>query len=215
VPLFIVVLSAVPISFRWASDAVYLAVGEDPPAAQGGRGGGAQAGRGGGTPAGRGGGEQGGRGGGGDRAARADGATVSYAGLDALWRRAEQQVPDWRSINLRLPDSPSAPVAFAIDSGDGGQPQRRSTLTLNRASGDVVSYEDFSNLTLGRRIRNVMRFAHTGEVLGIPGQTVAGLVSAGGVVLVWTGIALGLRRLTAWLRRRRQPAAAVRRDAAA
>ena len=86
---------------------------------------------------------------------------------------------------------------------------------LDRASGDVIAYEGFSDLTLGRRIRNLMRFAHTGEVLGIPGQTVAGLVSAGGVVLVWTGIALGLRRLTGWLRRRRQPAAAVRRDAAA
>ena len=44
-----------------------------------------------------------------------------------------------------------------------------------------------------------MRFAHTGEVLGIPGQTVAGLVSAGGVVLVWTGIALALRRFLAWI----------------
>ena len=32
VPLFIVVLSAVPISFPWASDLVYRAVGEEPPA---------------------------------------------------------------------------------------------------------------------------------------------------------------------------------------
>jgi hypothetical protein len=48
-----------------------------------------------------------------------------------------------------------------------------------------------------------MRFAHTGEVLGLFGQTVAGVVSAGGVVLVWTGIALALRRLVAWARRRR------------
>ncbi len=40
VPLFIVVLSAVPISFPWASDLVYRAVGEEPPArgGEGGRG---------------------------------------------------------------------------------------------------------------------------------------------------------------------------------
>ncbi len=50
-----------------------------------------------------------------------------------------------------------------------------------------------------------MRFAHTGEVLGIPGQTIAGLVTFGGAVLVWTGIALALRRFRAWLRRRRRP----------
>ena len=78
----------------------------------------------------------------------------------------------------------------------------RTTLTLDRASGDVVSYEDFSALTTGRRIRNVMRFAHTGEVLGLPGQTLAGIASAGAVVLVYTGIALSLRRLAAWRRRR-------------
>ena len=75
-------------------------------------------------------------------------------------------------------------------------------MTLSRA-GDVVSYESFASLTTGRRIRNVMRFAHTGEVLGLAGQTVAGLVSAGGVVLVWTGIALALRRFGAWIKRRR------------
>jgi hypothetical protein len=40
-------------------------------------------------------------------------------------------------------------------------------------------------------------------VLGIPGQTVAGLVTFAGVMLVWTGVALALRRVAAWLRRMR------------
>ncbi len=208
VPLFIVVLSAVPISFRWASDAVYRTVGEDPPAPGGGRGG-AAAGAAGNRAAAAGGRDA-------PAADEADGA-LAAAGLNQLWRRAEQQVPGWRTINLRLPESPRAPVVFAIDQGDGGQPQLRSTLTLDRATGEVVTYEHFASLTLGRRIRNVMRFAHTGEVLGIPGQTVAGLVSAGGVVLVWTGIALALRRMTGWIRRRRERPPVIRasRDAAA
>ena len=205
VPLFIVVVSAVPISFRWAGDAVYRAVGEQPPA-----------------PAGRAGGAGGREGAAGARAggdasrggARREPAALD--GLNALWTRAEQQVPDWRTINLRVPASDRAPVVFAIDKGDGGQPQHRSTLTLARQTGEIVTYEDFSSLTLGRRIRNVMRFAHTGEVLGIPGQTIAGLVSAGGVVLVWTGIALTLRRFSAWrARRRERPEAAATRDVAA
>jgi uncharacterized iron-regulated membrane protein len=213
VPLFIVVVSAVPISFRWASDAVYRAVGEEPPAPAA-RGGGAGARAGGaGAPAG-GAGSQGVRGGGRREGAQREAAPLD--GLNALWTRAEQQVPGWRTINLRIPASERAPVVFAIDKGDGGQPQHRSTLTLARQSGDVVTFEDFSSLSLGRRIRNVMRFAHTGEVLGIPGQTIAGLVSAGGVVLVWTGIALTLRRFNAWRARRRQrPEAAATRDATA
>jgi uncharacterized iron-regulated membrane protein len=105
---------------------------------------------------------------------------------------------------LRLPASQTAPLAFAIDKGDGGQPHLRSTLTLERQTGAVVSYEAFTDLSPGRRIRNVMRFAHTGEVLGIPGQTVAGVVSAGGAVLVWTGLALAWRRFRSWVGRKRR-----------
>ena len=135
--------------------------------------------------------------------------------MNALWVRAEQHEPGWRTINLRIPDSPRAPVVFAIDRGDGGQPHLRSTLTLARDSSEVVTYESFASLTPGRRIRNVMRFAHTGEVLGIPGQTVAGLVSAGGVFLVWTGIALTLRRFSAWRKRRREIPVVATRDATA
>jgi uncharacterized iron-regulated membrane protein len=203
IPLFIVVVSAVPISFRWASDAVYYAVGEQPPPARA-----AGAGREGG-PA-RGSGQA-------PRASRERGPSdrPQLAGLNGLWDRAERQVAGWRTINLRLPQSDRAPLAFAIDRGDGGQPHLRSTLTLDRTSGDVVSYEDFSTLSTGRRIRNVMRFAHTGEVLGIPGQTIAGLVSLGGVVLVWTGIALTLRRFFAWRGRRRDRTAESARSQSA
>jgi len=58
-----------------------------------------------------------------------------------------------------------------------------------------------------------LRFAHTGEVLGLPGQTVAGLVSLGAAVLVWTGLALAWRRFRAW-RGRRVPVAAAAAGAA-
>lgn len=197
IPLFIVVASAVPISFRWASDAVYYAVGEEPPA-QGGRGG-----REGGVARGGGAGRTAGGGETRERRRAPRGEAPSLAGLNALWVRAAQQEPAWRTINLRLPQSDRAPVVFAIDRGDGGQPHLRSTLTLDRRTGDVVTYENFASLTTGRRIRNVMRFAHTGEVLGIVGQTIAGLVSLGGVFLVWTGIALTLNRFRAWRGRRR------------
>jgi uncharacterized iron-regulated membrane protein len=176
VPLFIVVLSALPMSFSWANAAIYRAVGDRVPVPAAREGG---AGR-----------ERGGR------------PEASNDGLNALMDRAQRQVPGWRTINLRIPTAAAAPAVFAIDRGDGGQPHLRSTLTLDRRTGDIVTYEAFSDLTLGRRIRNVMRFAHTGEVLGIGGQTIAGLASAGGVVLVCTGILLAMRRLRASVRRR-------------
>jgi uncharacterized iron-regulated membrane protein len=183
VPLFIVVLTAMPISFPWANALVYRVVGEEPPQ-QGGRGG-----REGGPPR---------------EDARADRPQPALDGLDALVSKATERSPGWKTINLRLPASDRAPVAFAIDRGDGGQPQLRSTLSLDRSTGEIVNSETFSDQSLGRRLRSISRFAHTGEVLGLPGQTIAGLATAGAVVLVWTGISLALRRCRSWIGRRKR-----------
>jgi hypothetical protein len=49
-----------------------------------------------------------------------------------------------------------------------------------------------------------MRFAHTGELGGLTGEAIAGLASAGGAFLVYTGVALALRRLATWRARRRE-----------
>jgi uncharacterized iron-regulated membrane protein len=195
VPLFIVVLTALPMSFPWANEFLYRAVGEQPPAA-GGRG------------AREGGGERGG-----DARTRRDGPAATLAGVDDLLPRAEARVPQWKTINIRVPGSARAPIVFAIDAGDGGQPQARSTLTLDRAGG-VVANESFTDQSLGRRLRSIARFAHTGEVLGLPGQTVAGIASAGAVMLVWTGISLALRRGVAFVRRRRERATMAEEPAA-
>jgi len=127
---------------------------------------------------------------------------ATQAKFDGLWAVAEAQVPEWRTITYRVPASAAAPAVFTIDRGDGGQPHLRSTLTLDQKTSAITRHETFSDLSLGRRIRNTMRFAHTGEVLGIPGQTIAGIASAGGAVLVWTGLALAWRRFRSWLTRR-------------
>ncbi len=95
-------------------------------------------------------------------------------------------------------------VVVTLDAGDGGQPHKRATLTLNRQTGDVERWEPYSSQSAGRRTRTWLRFAHTGEVYGLIGQTVAGVVTAGGAVLVWTGIALALRRFLASRKRSRE-----------
>jgi uncharacterized iron-regulated membrane protein len=117
-----------------------------------------------------------------------------FAGIDRAWSRAERQVPGWRTITLRLPASSGAPLTFVIDRGSGGQPHLRGTLTVKRATGEVTSWEPFEAQSPGRRLRSIARFLHTGEVLGIAGQTVAGLASLGAAFLVWTGLSLAYRR---------------------
>jgi uncharacterized iron-regulated membrane protein len=130
---------------------------------------------------------------------------VSSTGLDHAWALAAQQVPGWRIIAVRLSPG-SRPLALTIDEGYGGQPQMRGTLTVDRATGVAAKWETFDSLSAGRRARSWLRFAHTGEFYGLTGQTIAGIVSAGGAVLVYTGLALALRRFTSWLKRRKQEA---------
>jgi uncharacterized iron-regulated membrane protein len=175
VPLAIVVAGALPISFPWAGNLVYRVMGDTPPAPA--------------APA-----QQ--------RSSDRAPVTYTFTGVDAAWAKAQEQTPAWRTITTRLATSPTAPVVLTVDEGYAGQPDRRTTYTIDRASGVVTKAEDFASLSAGRRARSWLRFAHTGEIYGLTGQTIAGAVSAGGAVLVYTGIALALRRLASWVRRR-------------
>lgn len=194
IPLFIVVLGAVPISFPWANNLVFRMAGEAPPARPGPPSG-APARR---TPG------PAGRPSGAQRGARADvpAAEPALDGLDVALGRAIAASPGWKSVSVRFPRGGEDPFTISVDRGDGGQPQLRSTLTVNR-TGDVVARETFADQSTGRQIRSVLRFAHTGEVLGLFGQTIAGLASFGAVVLVWTGLSLSFRRFRAWVPRLR------------
>ena len=124
--------------------------------------------------------------------------------VDRLWPVAEQRVPGWRSISLVVPVSERASLVFTIDRGDGGQPQKRSTLSVDQRTGEAREWTTFADGSSGQRLRSWLRFTHTGEYYGIIGQTVAGVASAGGAVLVWTGIAMALARFSAWRARGRR-----------
>ena len=67
-------------------------------------------------------------------------------------------------------------------------------VSLDPFTGQVLRRETFADYNSGRRIRTWLRFLHTGEALGWPGQLVAGLASLGAAVLLWTGFALSWRR---------------------
>lgn len=178
IPLFIVVASGVVISYPWASDLVYRAAGEAPPPPK----------------------QRGGPG------KPKPPATVD--GLNALWTRVAERAPDARSISLKVPSGKDTEAAFTLDTGTGGEPQKKSELKLDRTTGAEMEYTPFAEQSRGRRWRAILRFAHTGEVLGLLGQTLAGLVTLGSAVLVWTGVSLALRRFAAW-RGRRARASAV------
>jgi uncharacterized iron-regulated membrane protein len=210
IPLAIIVAGGVVISYPWATALVYRAYGEQPPAPAGGaaaRGGGPGA-RAGGSAARSGGPGRGAEGAPGVTAERRSAAErradeTPTVPLESLVSKAESHMPEWKTISVALPSGNAPRVVLTLDAGDGGQPHKRATLTVNRRTGEVERWEPYSSQSAGRRARTWLRFAHTGEVYGLAGQTVAGIVTFGGAVLVWTGIALALRRFLSWRKRAR------------
>ncbi len=174
VPLLVIVASGIVMSYGWANALVYRVAGEAAPTANAPS-----------RPAER-------------SAARVDPASATWPSVDAAWNQAKAFGPsDWESLTMRMPAAADATVTVVVDSGSGGQPQRRGQLTLDRVTGAVVKWEPFSSSSPGRRMRSYLRFAHTGEVFGVLGQTIVGVASLGAVVLGYTGISLAIRRLRA------------------
>ena len=123
---------------------------------------------------------------------------LRVAGLDPLLREAKGKLGDWRRIEVEIPGSIADPVNFAADLSGYGAPGQTRRLQLER-DGTVLSLREDS-----LRGRSVYRFAHTGELWGVAGQTVAMLGCLGGVFLVYTGTALSIRRYAAWRSRKRK-----------
>jgi uncharacterized iron-regulated membrane protein len=182
-PLVVVVASGAVMSYSWANDLVYRLAGDKPP-----RGGAKKRG-----PVG---------------APAAASASLSLAGLDRVWARVEDAHTGWQSLSFRLPPSQRAPWQITVDKGNGARPDLRTTLTFDSASGELLRREEYADQEAGRRARTWLRWLHTGEAGGIAGQTLAGLASFAGVMLVYTGIALALRRYAAWRKRVSTSAAA-------
>ncbi|MCE2543226.1 MAG: PepSY domain-containing protein [Acidobacteria bacterium] len=173
VPLAVIVASGATISYQWAADLVYLLAGGAPPPQ---------------TapqrlePVARSG-----------LSVAPDPGTPSV-GLQALAAKAAAETPAWQTITVGLPESLDDPVAIAVDRGTGRQPSKSEDLLFDRATGELVERAGYPTFSRGHKIRRWLRFAHTGEVYGVIGQTIAGVVSLGVAVMVWTGLAMSWRR---------------------
>ena len=193
IPLFVIVLSGVVISYGWANNLVYAAFGEQAP-------------RRGGPPG---------------AAGEAAGAARPSSGmprgnLNALLAAARAQAGDWRRITLPMSDGGEQVQINIERSGEAGSAARQ-VLVLRAADAGVLS---LANARVGGppqmggppqaraadsaagRARRWFRFVHTGQQYGIVGKTVAGLASLAACFLVYTGLALAYRRLIRPLLRR-------------
>ena len=170
IPIVIMTVSGVVISYQWGGNLVYRLTGSPIPA-------GRSAG-----PGGPGGAQ----------------VPVIPAALNVIVARAEGQVPTWSQLSLRLPTRDGGPVSFTITDGAQWTQFARNQLTLDGRNGDVVQWQPYVEQNLGQKMRGWLRFAHTGELGGLAGQISAGVGCLGGVFLVYTGFSLAVRRLWNW-----------------
>jgi uncharacterized iron-regulated membrane protein/flavodoxin len=184
--LVVLTLTAAVMSYQWANDLLYSLAGSEPPPR-------AQAA----NPAAQG------------RRVAPSSARKPLASLEEFFARAEQQAPGWVTMTMRLPARADGPVMILIQEPSAPHIFARSQLALDRSTAEIVRWDPYSEASLGRKLRVWIRGLHTGEALGLPGQTVAGFASLGGCFLVWTGLAMAWRRFRYRKREIRTPDALI------
>ncbi len=173
--LIIFTLTATVISYRWASDLLYTLTGNEVPAAPV-------------TSS-------------NNPPPQTERAFEFPANIDGAWQNAESQVPNAKSVSLRLPVENNSAV-FTIDEGIYWNIFGRSTLTIDAATAEVKKWDPYGERNAAVQIRSWFRFTHTGETGGGVGQILGFIACVGGAFLVWTGFSLALRRLQNWWLRR-------------
>jgi uncharacterized iron-regulated membrane protein len=188
IPLFLIALSGVVMSYAWANRAVFAIYGETPPQR-------------GGPPAGP-------RGPGGLRESSNDPQTLAADGASyaALMATARAQFSGWQRITLPV-DAGGNTVQLTAELISRDLRAPRQTLVLSRADASVVEFSPLPQAgpgtqSRGQRARVWLRFVHTGEQYGLAGQTIAAIASLAACFLVYTGLALAWRRLIRPLFRR-------------
>ena len=173
VPLAVLTFSGATISYQWAADLVHRLAGDTRPVQMSPR------------PW-----ESAARG---ALPATPDEAVPSVE-LQTLAAKAGAEAPGWRTLTIDLPESNHGPVVIAVDRGNGRQPSKSEDLLFDGATGELVGRAGYPTFSRGFKIRRWLRFAHPGEVYGVVGQSIAGVVSLGAAVMVWTGLAMSWRR---------------------
>jgi len=188
-PLCLIALSGVVMSYPWANALVFAAYGEEAPQRRAPEGPGEGAGRRreGGPP-------------------RAE-APAQRADLDALLAAAKSQDPHWQKITLPLSSrGPTLEVGVELRSSAPRSP--RTTVVLDASDAHLVRVDTPQGVgsaqSPGQKARIWFRFVHTGEQYGVIGQTLAALASLAACFLVYTGLALAFRRLILPLFRARE-----------
>lgn len=113
---------------------------------------------------------------------------------DGALLAAQAQAPAWRAMTLRAPRPGRDEISVSIVTEDAPPPRGRGTLTLRAGSGEFLRWEPYEAQNWGRKLRLWARWTHTGQSLGLLGQSLMALACVAILALAWTGFALSWRR---------------------
>jgi uncharacterized iron-regulated membrane protein len=168
--LVVLTVTALPISYKWAGDAIYKLTGTVAP----------QQGPGSGAPR-----QQ-------NAEAPKERPSAKTPSIPALLELVKKEIPNAEQITIRA--GGRGPLVLSVKQTDERPRFSFTQLTVDPKTATVSKRESYADYNSGRKVRSWTRFLHTGEALGQMGQAIAGLASIGGLVLVWTGFALAARR---------------------
>jgi uncharacterized iron-regulated membrane protein len=179
-------LTGAAISYRWASDLLFVLTGNQPPPKpkeEGARAGKAEGKR-----------ERGSEAKSEGRQGKGGAEAAPQASLDTVFARAQGKVAGWEAIQIRLPQKPGGPLTASITAPGTFGRYARSQLTLDAATAEMKRWEPFAEQNLGRKARAMVVPIHTGRIAGPTGQILALLSASAALLLVRTGFAMAWRR---------------------
>lgn len=167
IPLFVIVFSGARISYQWPDDLVRAVFSTEAPAVE--------------QIA--------------EPVVIGEGPQQAQLSLDDLVDDAAARYSNWKSIELGMPREGNTQLQVVVAMGEGRQPQKEVTLIYDREQRSLSEVATFGDRSAADRVLGLMLPLHTGEALGLFGQTLALLASVASLILVYTGAALSYRRL--------------------
>jgi len=101
---------------------------------------------------------------------------------------AEGILPGAFASNINVPAGPKAIYRVLLKFPEDRTPAGRSRVYLDQFTGTVVGVESTRSAQLGRRVLNLKRSLHTGDIFGAPTEALYFLVSLGVAFQVGTGV---------------------------
>lgn len=127
-------------------------------------------------------------------AARGAGPTPPSPSLDDLAAAARSAFPDGAIGYVLYTPQADRPLAIRMRVPDDPHPNGRSTVWLDPRDGKVLAAQRWNELDPGTRINSVIYPLHTGQLGGVAGEAIVGLLGLGLGALGISGIWLWWRR---------------------